>query len=291
MKCRFRAWLVPAFTLSWLAFAPAPGAWAIAACQATGIGHAVKKPSGQRAAPLLIGDSTSIYAARGTLGPVGINGDARGCRQFRAGLELVRQRRNSGRLPPLVILALGTNGGVPEAQLYQARRSVGPTRVLALVTPKNFASGAAAMRRYVAGHRADTLLIDWAQYSRGRGWFAGDGLHPTPYGARIFAAFVRRRAAAAMPPTPQSLRLPRTANTLRGKDCGAVHRRGKLLQVVVSQRPALVHCNEARRVGRRSPLKRYPRYRAFDWGRTGRGPWSAVYRRSDGAIVVTFSAS
>src|SRR5262249_53875147 len=62
-------------------------------------------------APLIIGDSTMIYAAP-YLGRHGLEADAHGCRQFTEGVSMLADRRRAGRLPRLAILALGANGPV-----------------------------------------------------------------------------------------------------------------------------------------------------------------------------------
>jgi len=58
--------------------------------------------------PLVIGDSTMIFAAP-LLAGRGFEADAHGCRQFSAGVAMLRARRHAHTLPRVAILALGAN--------------------------------------------------------------------------------------------------------------------------------------------------------------------------------------
>jgi hypothetical protein len=131
-------------------------------------------------APLLIGDSTSIIAAP-ILGQLGVEADAHGCRQFGQGLQMLQARRHTHTLPHVVALALGANAPVSGAQLSGALRIMGPSRVLALVTPRRSGFTNTSMHRAARRHPDRVLLIDWVRFSAGHGtWFAGDGLRVRP---------------------------------------------------------------------------------------------------------------
>jgi hypothetical protein len=252
------------------------------ACDATRVARAHRDPGRTIRAPLIVGDSTMILAVP-HLARLGIEGDARGCRQFGAGIALLASRRRAGTLPAVVVLALGSNGAVADAAVAQALRVVGAGRVLGLVTPRRMGAGsAAALHRAAARHPDRVLLIDWARFSRGHGgWFAGDGLHVGDAGARAFAALVRRRLAPFFP--PRALRLPARGG---GRSCGAVVRGGRRLDVVVLRGGTRILCARARRLARAHGLAGIAGWRYYDWARSGRRPWSAVYVRSDGRFVV-----
>lgn len=227
---------------------------------------------------LLIGDSTSILAAP-YLGRLGIEADARGCRQFSAGVQIVRARRRAGRLPRLVILALGANGSVGEDALHAARRAAGRGRVLALVTPRNHPLSGRAMRAFARRHPHDVMTVDWLGFSARRGrLFAGDGLHVTHAGAAAFAALIHRRTSGVFDPPVRTLRIAG-----RGRACGSVTRGGRRLAVRVVRGPVL--CRRARALAARPPLAGVPGWRWWDWP----GPVADVFLRRDGGALVTTS--
>ena len=177
-----------------------------------------------------------IFAAP-YLGARGLQADAKGCRQFSDGVGMLAQRRRAGTLPRLSILALGANGPVSPAQIAGALSTVGPTRVLGLVTPRKYESTVAAMRRAARAHPDRVLLIDWVAYSGAHGgWFGEDKIHVNDTGARAFASLVATRtrgvpaagdvaAGPALEPRDQGVRdrapLRRPAARARGPRCAA----------------------------------------------------------------------
>jgi hypothetical protein len=178
-----------------LALVAAPAAEA--ACG--GVQQVRPKPSQKRNkgyAPLAIGDSVMLLALE-DLARRGFVANARGCRGFQEGLALVRKRRARGRLPHLVVIALGADHGISRREIRTALRLLGPERVLGLVTPRELGGG--------SGRDADNVrwagraypnrvrLVDWVKASRGkRGWFQPDGLHLTYRGANHFAKLLAR---------------------------------------------------------------------------------------------------
>lgn len=173
------------------------------ACDATKQRKAINPPGEGRAA-LVIGDSVLLGAAD-RVAAAGFEVDARGCRQWAAGLEILRARAHTHSLPQLVIVGLGTNGSASRASLDQALALVGPDRVLGLMTPRKVGgrTGADArlMRGFVQEHPGRTVLVDWVSFTAGHsGWFAGDGIH---LGAGGVAGMVRLlRAARQKVPAP-----------------------------------------------------------------------------------------
>ena len=79
----------------------------------------------------------------------------------------MRKQRRAGRLPRLVVLALGTDGRVKIAQINEALRIAGPDRILGLVTPHELGGGAgfdaSVMRKAASKHRARIVLFDWVR--------------------------------------------------------------------------------------------------------------------------------
>jgi hypothetical protein len=166
---------------------------ATAACG--GVKHASSHgPTGTRA--LAVGDSVLLGAVR-EVAAAGFEVDTRGCRQMSEGLRVIAARRRAGTLPPLVVLALGTNGAIRMRDIRAALRIVGRDRVLGLVTPREVGGGEGGDARVVraAGRRfgGRVIVLDWVRYSGGHGgWFAGDGIHLGPSGAAGLARLLRR---------------------------------------------------------------------------------------------------
>ncbi len=163
--------------------------------------------------PLVIGDSVSLLAVN-PLGRVGFNVNAQGCRQWRAGHAILRRKKRQGRLPRLVVMALGSNWFITREEIGRTRKLLGPKRVLALVTPRESGgrSGpdAVRMRRAARAHR-NVMVIDWVRFARGhRNWFGPDALHLTMTGVRNYVACIRTslRYAAGFRPGPNPARHP-----------------------------------------------------------------------------------
>lgn len=147
-------------------------------------------------APLAIGDSVLLGALK-EVSRAGFEIDTRGCRQMGEGLRVIRARRRAGRLPPFVVIALGTNLSITSAEIRAALGILGRRRVLGLVTPREEGGGsgsdAAVVRRAARRHRGRVVVLDWVAYSAGRGgWFAGDGIHLGRAGAAGLARLLAR---------------------------------------------------------------------------------------------------
>jgi hypothetical protein len=145
-------------------------------------------------APLAIGDSTMLFAVP-YLAERGIEANARVCRSWTEGLDIVRDRKRAGRLPSLVIMALGANSWVRPIDVRRALRLVGPRRTLGLVTHRTWfgkpGPDTAVIRRMAHHYRKRVKFYDWVHYAAPHpAWFVNDGLHTTDFGARKFAAFL-----------------------------------------------------------------------------------------------------
>ncbi len=264
---------------------PAAPAAAVGACETVERAGARHDPGRLRRAPLVVGDSTMLLAAP-YLGRLGLEADARGCRQVGAGIELLRARRRAHTLPTVAVLALGANGAISAREIRRALRVMGPFRVLGLVTPSRAGSGStAAMRRAARRYPDRVVLVDWERFGRRRGGaiFAGDGLHVSDRGARIFAAFVRRRLDPFLRP-PRALRV--AATEAGARPCGAVRRRGRALDVLVLRGGTRLLCLRARRLARAPAYAGIRGWRYYDYRRSGGRPWSDVFVRADRRIVV-----
>lgn len=146
-------------------------------------------------APLAIGDS-ALLGALPEVASVGIRANARGCRQYPEALALMRDLRDHGRLPRLVILELGSNGYVTKDNVHDALNIVGKRGIVALVTPREAAGEGThdidLIRREAHDHKRIRLL-DWVKFSAGHSaWFQPDALHLTYDGAAAMARLFAR---------------------------------------------------------------------------------------------------
>jgi hypothetical protein len=146
--------------------------------------------------PLAIGDSVMLLAVD-KLARAGFNTNAQGCRQWYQGHAMLRRKKRQGRLPRLVVIALGTNWVITREDIGRTRRLLGPKRVLAIVTPRESGGGSGSDAKHIraAGraHPRRIKVIDWVRFSRGHGgWFGGDGIHLTYTGVENYVRCIRR---------------------------------------------------------------------------------------------------
>ena len=153
--------------------------------------------------PFAIGDSVMLLAVN-KLARAGFNTNAQGCRQWRHGHAMLRRKKRLGRLPRLVVMALGTNWYITRREIGRTRRLLGRKRVLAIVTPREPGNTGDAKRIRAAGraHPRRIKVIDWVRFSRGHGsWFGGDGIHLTYTGVEKYVRCIRRSLRFAAGPS------------------------------------------------------------------------------------------
>jgi hypothetical protein len=133
----------------------------------------------------------------------GVYIDAKIDRQMQAGLAAIRSLAGAGRLRPVVVVGLGTNGGVTASQIRQLQRAVGLDRELVLVStfgPQSWEHSVNAALAAAARHGSHTELADWHQAIAARpGLLWPDRIHPRPDGARLYARVVLAAIRAGMP--------------------------------------------------------------------------------------------
>jgi hypothetical protein len=71
--------------------------------------------------PFAIGDSVMLLAVD-RLARTGFNTNAQGCRQWSQGHAMLRRKKRQGRLPRLVVMALGTNWEITRDEIGRTRR-------------------------------------------------------------------------------------------------------------------------------------------------------------------------
>jgi hypothetical protein len=153
--------------------------------------------------PFAIGDSVMLLAVKG-LSRAGFNVNAQGCRRWSQGHAMLARKKRQGRLPRLVVMALGTNWSITRREIGKTRRLLGRKRVLAIVTPREpggYTADARRVRAAVRAHPRNLKLLDWVRFSRGHGsWFGGDGIHLTSTGVRNYVRCLRRALSFAAGP-------------------------------------------------------------------------------------------
>jgi peptidoglycan/LPS O-acetylase OafA/YrhL len=149
-----------------------------------------------------VGDSVMLASAVQLAATLpGISIDAQVSRQVSAGLSAVQRLAAAGRLRPVVVFALGTNGAFTSQQLRQLVRVAGPHRELVLVNTyeaRPWEAGvnhviAAAARRY-----PNVVMANWfAAIEHRTRLLWPDEVHPQPSGARLYARMVAAAVRAA----------------------------------------------------------------------------------------------
>lgn len=233
--------------------------------------------------PFIVGDSTMEYAVP-MLAARGYDANSMVCRQFSQGVAMLQSRRSAGVLPRVSLLSLGANGPIAGSDMERALRIVGEHRMLGLVTSPQAGVSRSQMIRASKRHPDRVLLIDWASYSAGRGWFDGDGLHPSPAGARAFTRLVARRMAPFVVPPYRNLKISRRARGARV--CGAVRSVGRWRRVYIVRGSKRILCTRARQLARLPLTQPADGWTNYDWRGVRRAVWQTVTVRRDRGVVV-----
>ena len=161
-----------------------------------------------------VGDSVMLASAAPLEAALpGVYIDAKIDRQTPAGLAVIQSLAAAGRLRPVVVFSLGTNGSVTARQLRQLQRTAGPGRELVLVStfgPQAWEHAVNTALAAAARRGKHTELADWHQAIAGRtALLWPDGIHPRPAGARLYARVVLAAIKAGLasgqqPPCPAS---------------------------------------------------------------------------------------
>jgi len=149
-----------------------------------------------------VGDSVLLASAvQLTAALPGISVNALVSRQVSAGLSIIQRLAAAGRLRPVVVFALGTNGTFTSEQMRQLIRAVGPHRDLVLVNTYEARPWEAGVNRVMAAaaHRqAHVVLANWfATIEHRTSLLWPDEVHPQPSGARLYARMVAAAVRAA----------------------------------------------------------------------------------------------
>jgi peptidoglycan/LPS O-acetylase OafA/YrhL len=159
-------------------------------------GAAVRARHGAGALVTAVGDSVMLAAAPELHAALpGIYIDAAISRQMNTGLNVIRDLAKGGRLRPIVVVGLGTNGTVTSTQVRQLLAEVGPARWLVLVNafvPRPWEQEVDATLATVARRHLRVLLVNWhAAIEHRTDLLWDDGVHPRPEGGVLYASLVK----------------------------------------------------------------------------------------------------
>ena len=167
-----------------------------------------------------VGDSVLLASAvQLTAALPGISINAQVSRQVSVGLSIVQRLAAAGRLRPVVVFALGTNGTFTAEQMRQLVRAVGPHRELVLINTYEARSWEAGVNRVIAAaarRYPNVVMANWfATIEHRTSLLWPDEVHPQPSGARLYARMVAsavRAARAAAAGASAGSGLPPTAH-------------------------------------------------------------------------------
>ena len=142
-----------------------------------------------------IGDSVMLASAAQLHAVLpGIYIDAQVSRQMSAGLMEIQRLTADGLLRRVVIVGLGTNGTVTRGQIRQLLAEIGPRRKLVLVNTYEARPWEHEVNSVIAAAARDdpnVVLANWlATITHRTNLLWGDGVHPRPPGARLYAKVV-----------------------------------------------------------------------------------------------------
>ena len=162
-----------------------------------------------------IGDSVMLASAPELRAMLpGIYIDAQVSRQMTAGLAEVSSLAADGLLRRVVIVGLGTNGTITSGQIRELLTEIGPRRKLVLINTyeaRPWEHQVNSVIATAARNDDNVVLANWrATIIHHTSLLWGDGVHPRPPGARLYARVVASAvqatgpATAAVPPIPGS---------------------------------------------------------------------------------------
>jgi peptidoglycan/LPS O-acetylase OafA/YrhL len=142
-----------------------------------------------------IGDSVMVASAAALNAALpGIYIDAQVGRAMIAGLAIVQTLAADGELRRYVVVGLGANGPVSDAQIRQLRRLIGPDRDLILINtfgPMPWETSVNDVLDGAGEHMTRVSLANWhAAIAAHTDLLWPDGIHPQPSGAKVYARVV-----------------------------------------------------------------------------------------------------
>ncbi len=157
----------------------------------------------------MIGDSlmeTATVALHERFGP-NIVVDTQVGRQFTSGLERANALRYDGKLKPIVIIGLGTNGPFSEKQIEALIAELSDRKTVAfvkVVVPRRWQKNVNEALDRAKERHPELVLIDWPTWVHDNKVRLQDGVHPTVRGARLYADLIATTIATAIAHNPDT---------------------------------------------------------------------------------------
>ena len=171
----------------------------------------VDQPQVSGSQVVAVGDSVMLASATALSSAMpGVYIDAKVSRQFETGLQILQGLAASGDLRPVIVVGLGTNGTVTSGELRELRSTIGPDRDLVLINtfgPMSWEHEVNDALAAAARKGDHTELANWnAAIADRTSLLWGDGIHPQPSGAKLYARVVVKaiRAQLARDQGPES---------------------------------------------------------------------------------------
>jgi hypothetical protein len=157
-------------------------------------GASAATPAGRTDA-VAVGDSVMLGAQSALVEAMpGIRVDAKVGRQFDSLRDVVGWYAGEGLIPGPLVMHVGTNGTFTDEDLDQMMELAGDRRVL-LVNAKVSRPWQDLVNQRLAAapqRHPNAVLVDWFSLASAHPeWFAGDGAHLLPDGARAYAELIR----------------------------------------------------------------------------------------------------
>ena len=157
---------------------------------------------------MAVGDSVMLAAAPELKKAFpGIHIDAVVSRQMAQGPEIVQQIVDEGKMRPILVLGLGTNGPIDRSSVEKIAATIGPDVQLVLVNveaPRGWIAGNNKIFAKFAGEQRSVELANWSDAIKPRiDVLSSDKVHPGgPTGGRIYAGAIRDalQRLAELPP-------------------------------------------------------------------------------------------
>lgn len=156
-----------------------------------------EKPSKSSVEVTAIGDSVLVGVApylKELIPDIDIDGKV--SRQMSEAKDVVAQLDSKEKLGKIVIIELGTNGPFSSEKLEELLNTIGENRQIYLVNsrvPRDWQDSVNESLAKAAEERSNVTLIDWHSLSADKSeWFAEDGVHPQPEGAKAYASLIAK---------------------------------------------------------------------------------------------------
>lgn len=167
----------------------------------TVLSMAIPRPAPVLSGPVYaIGDSV-LLGAKSCLANTDVRVRARESRHMYDGARQIEARAAAGRLPPRVVVALGTNGPFGFKVLDRVMRAAGPGRSVYWVTVElpdidryRYESVVNRRLRAMPGRWPNAHVIDWNASVRPSGLYP-DGIHLNPSGCQAYANLILQGVA------------------------------------------------------------------------------------------------